>query len=93
MNRSLTRWILVGYGLYLLLPLYWLLTMAVRSNADIVGSFSLIPGKPTVANFAEIFSNPVWYQAFGNSLTYVVINSLISLAVAVPSAYAFSRYR
>ena len=53
----------------------------------------MIPGNPTVANFAEIFSNPVWYQAFANSLSYVVLNTAISLVVALPAAYSFSRYR
>lgn len=93
MNRSLSRWVLVGYGIYLVLPLYWLLSMAVRTNADIVGDFSVLPSAPTWANFEEIFTNAVWYQAFGNSLTYVAINTFISLAVAIPAAYAFSRYR
>jgi glycerol transport system permease protein len=90
---KLTRWLLAAYGLYLFLPLYWLLSMAVSTSADIVGGFSIVPAAPTLANFAEIFSNPVWYEAFGNSLTYVAINSVISLAVAIPAAYAFSRYR
>jgi glycerol transport system permease protein len=89
----LTRWLLAAYGLYLFLPLYWLLSMAVSTNAEIAGDFTVIPIAPTLANFAEIFSNPVWYQAFGNSLTYVAINSFVSLAVAIPAAYAFSRYR
>ncbi len=93
MKRSLSRWVLVGYCIYLVLPLYWLLSMAMRSNADIVGEFSVLPSAPTWANFTEIFTNAVWYQAFGNSLTYVAINTLISLAVAIPAAYAFSRYR
>lgn len=85
--------ILVAYCVYLLLPLYWLFTMALRANQDIVGGFELVPSTPTLANFAEIFTNPVWYQAFGNSLTYVLLNTLISLAVAIPAAYVFSRYR
>ena len=93
MRRNPSRWVLIAYGIYLLLPLYWLLSMAVQSNAEIVAGFSLFPATPTLANFAEIFSNPVWYEAFGNSLTYVAINSVISLAVAIPAAYAFSRYR
>ncbi len=93
MMRSRSRWVLLAYSIYLVLPLYWLLSMAVRNNADIVGEFSVLPRDPTLANFAEIFSNPVWYEAFGNSLTYVAINSLISLAVAIPAAYTFSRYR
>jgi len=91
--RSLGRWVLVAYGIYLVLPLYWLLSMALRTNADIVGDFSVLPSQPTLANFMEIFTNPVWYQAFGNSLTYVAINTVISLGVAIPAAYAFSRYR
>lgn len=89
----LSRVALIAYGIYLLLPLYWLLSMAFRSNADIVGEFSLLPPSVTTANFAEIFTNPVWYQGFANSLTYVLINTLISLAVAIPAAYVFSRYR
>ena len=81
------------YCVYLLLPLYWLMTMALRTNADIVGGFELVPSSPTFANFAEIFTNPVWYDGFANSLSYVAINTLISMAVAIPAAYAFSRYR
>ena len=87
------HWLLCGYCLFLLLPLYWLLNMALRSNADIVSRLEVIPGNPTVANFAEIFTNPVWYQAFANSLSYVVLNTAISLVVSLPAAYSFSRYR
>ena len=90
---SLSRWVLVLYSVYLLVPLYWLFTIAIRKNADIVSNFQLCPATPTLANFAEIFSNPVWYQGFGNSLTYVVLNTIISLCVAIPAAYVFSRYR
>ena len=90
---SISRLVLIVYGIYLLLPLYWLLSMALRTNADIVGEFSVFPPAMTLANFAEIFYNPVWYQGFANSLSYVAINTMVSLAVAIPAAYAFSRYR
>ncbi len=91
--RCYSFWVLLGYCAYLVLPLYWLLSMAFSHNADIVGQFEVVPGSPTLENFAEIFSNPVWYEAFGNSLSYVVLNTLISLFVAIPAAYVFSRYR
>ena len=81
------------YCIYLLLPLYWLASIALQSNADITGEFALLPQNPTLANFAEIWRNPVWFSAFINSLNYVVLNTLISIAVAVPAAYVFSRYR
>lgn len=92
-KRSYSRWVLWGYVIYLVLPLYWLLSMALRRNTDIVGEFSLLPMAPTLSNFLEIFSNPVWYEGFANSLTYVAINTLISLLVAIPAAYVFSRFR
>ena len=87
------RVLLVVYGVYLAVPIYWLVSMALQSNADIVGEFSVLPVTPSLANFEEILSSDVWQSAFANSLSYVVINSLISLAVAIPAAYVFSRYR
>ena len=65
------HWLIVGYCAYLLLPVYWLVNMALRSNRDIVGGLEIVPGRPTLANFAEIVTNPVWYEGFANSLTYV----------------------
>ncbi len=94
MRRSWVSVAILGaYCAYLFAPLYWLMTMAVRQNSDIVNKFEIVPSAPTLANFAEIFSNPVWYAGFANSLSYVVLNTLISVAVALPAAYAFSRYR
>jgi glycerol transport system permease protein len=90
---STSRWLLVAYCVYLLLPLYWLASVALQSNADITGEFALLPQNPTLNNFAEIWRNPVWFEAFGNSLSYVLLNTLISILVAVPAAYVFSRYR
>ena len=87
------RLVLLLYCGYLLLPLYWLFSMAMRSNEDIVGRFEWFPSSPTMKNFAEIFTNPVWYEAFANSLAYVSLNTLISLLVAIPAAYVFSRFR
>ncbi|MEM9620137.1 MAG: carbohydrate ABC transporter permease [Pseudomonadota bacterium] len=91
--KHLSHWVLLAFCIYLLLPLYWLLNMALRSNSSIAGGFELVPASPTWANFGEIFTNPVWTQAFANSLTYVGLNTIISLVVAVPAAYVFSRYR
>ena len=41
----------------------------------------------------EILTNPVWYNGYINSIIYVAINTVISVTVALPAAYAFSRYR
>ncbi len=93
MAEKRVHWSVYAFGVYLLLPLYWLVNMSLQRNQDIVGEFAIVPRNPTLTNYAEIFTNPVWYEAFGNSLAYVSINTLVSLTVAIPAAYAFSRYR
>ena len=88
-----SQWVLGLYCVYLIIPIYWLFTLAFQSNSDILGDFSILPAEVTLSNFAEIWSNPAWYQGFINSLSYVVINTTISIIVSIPAAYAFSRYR
>lgn len=84
---------LAGWAAYLLLPVYALVAMALRTNESILSERSFVPTEPTTANFVEVFTDPVWYGAFGNSLAYVALNTVLSVTAALPAAYAFSRYR
>ena len=81
------------YILFLLLPIYWLVNMSFKQNSEIVGTFSLWPNNPTLHNYAAIFTDPSWYNGYINSITYVALNTVISVIAALPAAYAFSRYR
>lgn len=93
MSRLGPRIVLGVFFVYLLLPLYWLLTMALQANADIMSGFSVFPTRITLDNFVEIYQNPVWFDGFVNSLSYVVLNTVISVSIALPAAYGFSRFR
>jgi len=84
---------LLLYIVFALLPIYWMVNMSLRTNEEILSSFALFPAEPTLANYATIFTDPSWYSGYINSLIYVGINTVISLTVALPAAYAFSRYR
>jgi glycerol transport system permease protein len=87
------HFILVFYLVLLLLPIYWMLNMSLRTNADIMRSFELFPSSMTLGNYAKIFSDPSWYSGYINTMIYVSINTVISLVTALPAAYAFSRFR
>ncbi len=78
---------------FLLLPIYWLVNMSLKTNSEILGGFSLWPRNPTLANYEMILTDPSWYMGYVNSLIYVSINTVISVGAALPAAYAFSRYR
>ncbi|NVO28784.1 carbohydrate ABC transporter permease [Donghicola sp. C2-DW-16] len=88
-----TRAIVMGlYLVFLILPIYWLVNMSLKTNTEILSSFSLWPRDLTFQNYATILTDPSWYMGYVNSLIYVVMNTLISIVVALPAAYAFSRY-
>ena len=76
-----------------LVPIYWLIAMALQTNESILGEFSLLPQEITFANFETIITDPNWSQGYINSITYVTINTFVSVVIALPGAYAFSRYR
>ncbi len=97
-NRSAwkfhVKWLApTGYIVFLLLPIYWLINMSFKTNQEIISTFTLWPQNPTLQNYATIFTDPSWYNGYINSITYVVLNTIISLSVALPAAYAFSRFR
>ena len=81
------------YIVFLMLPIYWLLNMSFKTTNEILGAFSLWPQDFTLANYQKIFTDSTWYTGYINSLTYVVINTVISVTAALPAAYAFSRYQ
>jgi glycerol transport system permease protein len=81
------------YILFLLLPIYWLLNMSFKTTNEILGGLTLWPQRFTLDSYVTILTDPTWYNGYINSITYVVINTVISVTVALPAAYAFSRYR
>ena len=88
-KRTIFLWF---YIVFALLPIYWMLNMSLRTNEEILSTFSLFPKHLTFANYMTIFTDVSWYSGYVNSLIYVAINTAISVLVALPAAYAFSRF-
>ena len=82
-----SRIVFIVYLIILMLPVYWLLNMSLRTNEDIMAGLSLFPHHPTLVKYIAVFNDPTWVHAFGVSLSYVVLNTVISVAVALPAAY------
>jgi glycerol transport system permease protein len=83
-------------GLFLLfqaLPIYWIVRMSLMTPTNVLTRSDFLPVEPTLDNYRTIFTDPSWYMSYVHQISYVALNTLISLAVALPAAYAFSRYR
>lgn len=81
------------YIILLMLPIYWLVNMSFKTTNEILGTFTLWPQNFTFDNYIKIFTDRTWYQGYINSLSYVFMNTAISVTAALPAAYAFSRYK
>ena len=81
------------YILFLMLPIYWLLAMSFKTTGEILSGFTLFPQTWTLENYTVILTDPTWYWGYINSIIYVALNTVISVCVALPAAYAFSRYK
>lgn len=81
------------YAVLVLLPLYWLIIISLMTQDEATAGLSFFPKNPTLQNYLYILTDPGWSLGFVNAGIYTVINVLLSLLVAVPAAYAFSRYR
>jgi glycerol transport system permease protein len=84
--------LLLAYLVFTLLPVLWMVNMSLRSNQAIVSRFAWLPESFSLENFRTIFTDASWYGGYLNSILYVSLNTVLSLAVALPAAYAFSRY-
>lgn len=87
-----SRLLLSVYLSLMILPIYWLINMSLQTNSEILGSMTLWPQNITFDNYIGIFTNSSWYMGYVNSMLYVAMNMLITICVALPAAYAFSRY-
>jgi glycerol transport system permease protein len=89
----LRRVALAVYLVLLMLPIAWMVGMSLQPNEDILSDFRWWPENVSLDNYRHILTHESWYGGYVSSIQYTVLNTVLSLAVALPAAYAFSRYR
>ncbi|MBZ9792384.1 carbohydrate ABC transporter permease [Rhizobium sp. 3T7] len=74
-------------------PLLWLLSLALRTRKEVfLGVSRFIPKAPTLDNFATILSSDKFAGYLWNALILSTSSAIGCLVVALPAAYAFSRF-
>ncbi|MBN9434960.1 MAG: carbohydrate ABC transporter permease [Bosea sp.] len=78
---------------FFLVPLLWLLSLALRTRQEVfLGASRFIPKRPTLGNFEQILSDPAFMNYLWNGLKLSALGGIGCLIVAAPAAYAFSRF-
>jgi multiple sugar transport system permease protein len=87
------RIILTLLLLFVLTPVYVMLSSSLKNLQDVQGSFRWIPSGLTIRPYIDIWSTVPLAHYFMNSLIVSVSATLLSVAVAIFAAYGVSRYR
>jgi multiple sugar transport system permease protein len=75
-------------------PLLWLLSLSIRTQAEIfVSDLRIIPDNPTIENYQNVLNNPRFATYLWNGLKLAIIGAFGAMVLATPAAYALSRFR
>lgn len=88
------RWVVVVFlGVFTSVPIWVMLTSALKPLGDVQGTFSWWPRHPTLEPFVQIWSTVPLARYFVNSIVVCVAATLLSVVIAIFAGYAISRYR
>jgi multiple sugar transport system permease protein len=105
-TRSIRRWLqrhalhrivlpigLTVFLIWTLFPYFWILATSIKPNRDIFVESTIFPKRFTFEHYRYIFTDADFRIYFRNSAIVAVSTTLISMVVAVFSAYALTRLR
>jgi multiple sugar transport system permease protein len=88
--------ILLIFTLYFLIPFFWLVISATKSQADLFGTFGLwfAPNFNLFTNLQELFTynNGLFGRWLLNTLLYAGVGSVIGTVLSAMAGYALAKY-
>ena len=79
---------------FTLMPILYTLSISISdSNSIISTEFRLLPEKLTFANYETMLFNRPFGRWFANSAVLSLLTVALTMLIAVPAAYVYSRYR
>lgn len=96
-NRLINVGIYVSYALIILFfifPVFWVFSLSLKSIPELFADPPLLFSKdPMFSNYVHVLQNTGILGNIVNSLKLVFFTILFTLLIAVPAAYAFSRFQ
>lgn len=96
LNASVRYGVLIGVGLVMLYPLFWMVAASFKPNHEIFGSVGLWPQSPTLDGIVQGWRTGTEYSFATyllNSFAFIIPKVVLTVISSVLVAYGFARFR
>jgi multiple sugar transport system permease protein len=91
--RVLTYGLLVVFVLMVAIPLFWMLTTALKTNKALYEDFSYLPTAPTFQHFVRVIQREDLLRNIWNSFAVAATVTVVTVFVSAFAAFSIVRYK
>ena len=92
-KRILKIFLIAFLLVWTLFPIYWMLSLSIRSGSELTGALSLFPHSFSIEHFQDLFENKNFGTSIKNSLIVTMVSLSLSLIFGLACAYILARAR
>ena len=92
-SKVVTYSLLAVFVIMVAVPLFWMVTTAMKTNKELYEDFSYFPQRPTLENFVRVIVREKLLTNIRNSFSVAMITTLITVIVSALAAFSIVRYR
>jgi len=85
--------LLVLLAVFIIFPIYYMVTISLKTPRDIYREPSLLPSNPTLNNYTDLFVTQGFLINIRNSLIIATSSTVISVFISVIAAYSLVRLK
>jgi multiple sugar transport system permease protein len=92
-SKTLTYLFLMLFVFMVAVPLFWMVTTAIKTNKELYEDFSYFPRQMTLENFSRVIVREGLLTNIRNSFTVATATTIITVIVSAMAAFSITRYR
>src|SRR5919106_2942476 len=91
--RALTYGLLAVFVLMVAVPLFWMVTTALKTNKELYEDFTYLPTRPTFQHFVRVIQREDLLTNIRNSFVVASTTTVVTVFVSSFAAFSIVRYR
>jgi ABC-type glycerol-3-phosphate transport system permease component len=84
---------IVALVIWTIAPFFVTVVSSLQTRGEVFSNPGILPANPTFDAYVEVFSRATFWTSLGNSLIVGAGTTILTIALAVPAAYAFARFK